>query len=66
MEQQPHMENVVLDVADLNTGVLCSWAVLEERLKPGWNNKASWVLYRIIHILDVFLRLRLPGMFSQH
>lgn len=42
------MENVVLDVTDLNTGVLCSWAVLEERLKPGENSKELWVLDGIV------------------
>lgn len=66
------MENVVLDVTDLNTGVLCSWAVLEERLKPGGNSKESWVLDGIIsqnpggsHIFDVFFRLCPSGKVSK-
>lgn len=44
MMQHPYVENVVLDVTDLDTGVLCSWPVLEQRLKPEWNRKESWVV----------------------
>lgn len=36
------MENVILDVADLNTGVLCCWSVLEQGLEPGWNRKQTF------------------------
>lgn len=42
--KQPYVENVVLDVADLDTGVLRSRPVLEQRLKPEWNRKESWVM----------------------
>lgn len=34
------MENIVFDVADLNTGVLCCWSVLEQGLEPGWNRRS--------------------------
>lgn len=44
--KQPHVENVVLDVADLDTGVLRSRPVLEQRLEPEWNRKESWVKTR--------------------
>lgn len=33
------MENIILDVADLNTGVLCCWSVLEQWLEPGSNRR---------------------------
>lgn len=47
MRQRPYVENVVLDVTDLDTGVLCSWPVLEQRLKPEWNSKELWVYYMV-------------------
>lgn len=30
-----YMENVILDMADLDAGVLCCWSVLQQRLEPG-------------------------------
>lgn len=29
-----YMENIVLDMADLNTGVFGCWSVLQQRLEP--------------------------------
>lgn len=35
----PYVENVVFDVADLDTGVLCCWSVLEQWLEPANRRK---------------------------
>lgn len=47
-KQEPYMEYVVLDVTDLNTGVLCSRAVLEQRLEPEWSSKGLWACFIVL------------------
>lgn len=44
-KRRTYVENVVLDVADLDAGVLCSRAVLQQRLKPAWDSNVLWVCW---------------------
>lgn len=63
-KRRPYVENVVLDVTDLDAGVLCSRPVLQQRLKPegGQQRCCGCVgIYRRdptgSHAFEVFLRM---------